>query len=1558
MFVVVSLSVLFPQACHVRTRLRLVVLVPDTNLVSFHQGFAGMQSGARCVQCQKTITQGTAYTAQVLYRPVTVSSIRTLWQHSTPVQKRSINRAYRRAHEIGFTWFRNRLMTPMDFDLQFQLPHKPVPPAVVRTKTFQIPSHRPHRRISALVWNPGGISSARYHEFLAWITQQPSDIIILPETRWRITNQWQYHDWLCIHSAGTELASGILILIHRRIASATDLQWHAIIPGRNSLDLIACYQHSWQPGQERLQLRQRWWDTLHAYLRTCPRRNRLLLGGDFNCALTANRRHVGVDGFSRPDHSSSFMHPDHTQFSAILQAHHLCALNTWNSRDPPTFTHPHHSNRIDYLITRLDHTDTHSRHVITLTSPPFLDHDHVGHFPIICSLPRTWHPQRQQHSTLVTTGQRRACAQARRDDAGPWQTFQTDLHSTLQQHLAHEPFDIHSIHQVHQPAPDIDPDIREGLLSNSNLRIQDLTFVHGLPAGRDLLRHIIARDWTTLAVDQGACNLARTRCLLCGAYVSRMQDLNRHLKTHHRQLMDHVQAFAAQLQDVHITDHHCAYCETSFVSRHSCPVLLQIAVLHVNSIPNTIDPEGVPTALRCLHCDAEFHNAQQLHQHIQASHRLGRYEWVEARDMLDRTSPACSHCHALFTDYTGLQQHIVHGRCPQFDPNRHPDSLPLRPEWMAFLHRGNFEEYLYQDNNHCTWTTTCLLCDKAYDRGRELLAHLQCEHADVWAAARPHLHVLTETMGNRHGCLCFNPIQHNRSSHLCTPLVQLSMLLSRLPNQLVIPHDIKDSDWSMVWLSGLPTTSHGLLKQILRTRDFCRLWLDSDLQQALRLHCCLCTCTFADPAFLHLHLQEAHGHQHPGLGAQLDVLSNLLDQTLIHDHVCPLCGGVFGLPSNTADTLGPLARTHLRTQCPVIRQVAHLLLSPYGGRHGTGSGPSGPVRQGAGEPGLPSTASRKRRSGHDGQGSQTRRRRDRPGEPEAPQDEATPVPTGNTLNRYFTRLNHLTVDDLSPGQAGPGHEPPSSPRPIPDLHVTRSTWHPSLPAPGSTILAREDLHATAAAPTEMPPGLSHDARTPEQSPQNLEHGSNEQHHPEPAGTEDSAGMRRLAIPSVEPPALPNGTLQEDPTEDANGTPTLGGDGGTPHGPGGHQSIPSPPHTTTEPRCALAVAIQPEIVGSLEQDGHPQSMHTLDNHRGELQEALTITISPDRDTPDEDVPRPFDDQGERQRTGQGTAIRTMTRADLQLWLQTATFTNEGEQCFCNAACHAWLWSHSCFTSWHPSHFGDRGSTLLQEFLATEDAFDWSHSPWMAPLSRRWGLLGQRADAGEFTQMLLSFTQAEHLSQRWSKRYESEGVIVSENAIHIDLIRLRLTHLHMNPHVPATLQSLIEAWSQVDGMRQALLQAPGMCCLHVERGLTLEDMRTVKLSKPILLAQDISLPMFFAPGSLDRDWLDMQVIAMVAHLGDEAAVGHYRSALRYHGPANTPKWLLTDDNGPPRQMHYLPRWFQENVTLLWLAAPADIQLPTIADADDPLLLPTPIFRINADSFHAESDHPQTD
>ena len=330
--------------------------------------------------------------------------VRTKKEQST-VAKRSLIRAYKRAQQVGYAWYRGKLCSALDFErMGCSGHHSPPsqPPSDALYWEWQ-QCNRKHvnkSRLNIWQWNSGSLASNTLDEAKAWLSMHCVDIGIIVETRLTFDSQWSDADWSIVHSGvGTNKGKGIMILISKRLGTLTNMRWQFHDSGRlvharlqmspRPLDIVACYQHTFQATKVCLQARDKWWTKLDQVLGSIPNRNCLILVGDFNSSLPFSPGITGSSSFTWNGQACvGTTHPDHAKFLNILRGHALVTLNTWTPSLGPTYVHHDQASRIDYICVRQMFADHAAKDVRYLWHSPFINQTQVGHVPILSSIAR------------------------------------------------------------------------------------------------------------------------------------------------------------------------------------------------------------------------------------------------------------------------------------------------------------------------------------------------------------------------------------------------------------------------------------------------------------------------------------------------------------------------------------------------------------------------------------------------------------------------------------------------------------------------------------------------------------------------------------------------------------------------------------------------------------------------------------------------------------------------------------------------------------------------------------------------------------------------------------------------------------------------------------------------------------------------------------------------------------------------------------------------------------------------------------------------------------------
>ena len=331
-------------------------------------------------------------------------------EHHEYVVKRSLQRARRRALLGGTTLYRGRLYTSAELGLP-GTPYQPSQLTVGSRRALQAHDKGRLDRILA-VWPPecgplteeqarplragqlgvlsvnlGGFSREGYDEFQQW-AHSPNVVehvhIIFVQETWRPSCEFSSDSWHWIQS-GTKKAQhqGVAILLNKKLAAARCVRFAEVVKGRilkvhlpaepgnhlrrRPITLICVYQRARVSEQAVVyEKREKIWEQVNRVLASVPRRHTLLVSGDWNTPLLEDGSFVGSGVLQ-----SKWLPSDHAQFAGILQAHGLCALNTWGPvSSAATFVSPGASGsaqdegvatQIDFILGRRGQVSTTGR---------------------------------------------------------------------------------------------------------------------------------------------------------------------------------------------------------------------------------------------------------------------------------------------------------------------------------------------------------------------------------------------------------------------------------------------------------------------------------------------------------------------------------------------------------------------------------------------------------------------------------------------------------------------------------------------------------------------------------------------------------------------------------------------------------------------------------------------------------------------------------------------------------------------------------------------------------------------------------------------------------------------------------------------------------------------------------------------------------------------------------------------------------------------------------------------------------------------------------------------
>ena len=331
-------------------------------------------------------------------------------------RKRAFKRAMTRAQTQGVTRYRGRTMT-----LQ-QLAGMQGQPAQRET------SHGARRKDALthtgdaaclLSWNVGGLSNAILDELFIWLAlpqHQRIKIVLLQETRWQFTSEWESESWFILHSGHSkQKGAGVMTLISKDICNVDDVRsceiasgrvLHVRIPapgGLTSFDIVNVYQHAWDNRADAAELRRkraRILEKVDTCIQQVPWRNQCICAGDWNVQLAPSPGMIGHSTVHLDTQRQSA--PDVEALLDVMIARHMIALNTWTGprRQAFTFSHQGCRTQIDYIFARRHQTTGDMRRCRPLQAFPVTAWRQSGlHRPLVTLLDYKWQPNSRNFSS-------------------------------------------------------------------------------------------------------------------------------------------------------------------------------------------------------------------------------------------------------------------------------------------------------------------------------------------------------------------------------------------------------------------------------------------------------------------------------------------------------------------------------------------------------------------------------------------------------------------------------------------------------------------------------------------------------------------------------------------------------------------------------------------------------------------------------------------------------------------------------------------------------------------------------------------------------------------------------------------------------------------------------------------------------------------------------------------------------------------------------------------------------------------------------------------------------
>lgn len=1034
-----------------------------------------------------------------------------------------------------------------------------------------------------------------------------------------------------------------------------------------------------------------------------------------------------------------------------------------------------------------------------------------------------------------------------------------------------------------------------------------------------LLQVTQASDFGRLVEDSNLGATLTHHCLICGTWCNRCQEMNLHYRLHHPTALRGALARGAQITQMTQTTSPCTLCHKPYRRGHCCPVATQVAMLHLHHHDSTDRDRECRT---CIICNRQFDTMGQLHHHLASHHDIQVHDWCPSRDAL-MCSDGCAHCGAIFESRSGLQRHIVDGRCELFDPDASPQPLDYARKWMEAMQQGDFTRHALTPSQRQDLTLVCQLCGTRYSRQNDLGSHLQQAHSPLWMASQEVLRFLIQCVQARHGCQC-NPCCNDQGkTHICMMFRQIAMMYFSSVCDLLVPTQFAAEVLDPLLHPILHLPMYQPVRDVLFSRQFYRLWHSPGLAGFLKQWCIHCGDHFHPAELVVHHWQRHHDSSQWATQIKFQIIACLL-RMQEHDVQCNFCGLMLNPPRENDRTCSAErminVQTHFSSNCPIAHQAALLLLPIHGHQHG-----NGPVRSGAAgvvqAPGTPAASSKP---------IQARKRRGAPFQ--APQ-------TGGTCRRRYAKsppadTNGNDEHDEAHGGIGTAAREESATTQPPGL---LRFLCPSQSARSSSLACRPGDRMEDA-PQAEPRGSDsshHENLSSERHGQrSTPEGEENELLPSRGGLVGQGGFHRgtaegrvLDLSTVESRGEASHPCGQDPSGNDQGSPSVSAPRRAPGGlfscgplscaegaANGDTMVPPDLH---EAERGLAYPHGASAAGPLESTGAFSACAHADAEQTGLSAAPMSPTSQ------------WQCQGQRQGEEYRETSSPLTdarRHQLRSAFRSLNLDNGDNLCYANSSILTFLWAVLSRVTFQDSDWGDFSAYFCQ-LLLSHDAMPLllSEFPWFQQIIHDWTDRDGQADSAEFTGLLLRRVAPRCCSNYWERRVNQEQKIA--------------IHDRGDPKMPITLQidmelldngsislaALLRHWHQELGMSAGLVDPHDLVCLHIDRFVQSPTGQLRKAHVPIDFLGDVTIPHLTT--GIGCTWHPYQVVAAFAHTGD-ACRGHYQALLRVSTEALTAhapvRWLHCDDNRTPRPCLHLPPDFASNATCFWICRQGSIDL----------------------------------
>ena len=405
-------------------------------------------------------------------------------------------------------------------------------------------------------------------------------------------------------------------------------------------------------------------------------------------------------------------------------------------------------------------------------------------------------------------------------------------------------------------------------------------------------------------------------CEYCGKAYTTRHGLQQHVQVYHA-----AEQASQELDEDTITAH----------------CLIHEAVLH-DRCEDILGSEAVQffLATQCLSCHKSFARKQELKRHLKQNHSS---EWNECErrafvlDAQHKPQYGCV-CHPkshmkhicnFFLQFALLRIDQERQRRPQVVATPPDQVLSIAEQIETILWLGHPQVLYKQLELRVNLTVQCQICGWSGNSATELHTHLHALHADHLQEVQNLKALFQWCMFGSLGCFCNPGPSWGELNHECVGLTHLAIIARDFQWPVILPWTFSSTDLVQLLGDMLPREHLQRICMDLMTRNFHRIWADSNLLAALSSRCLLCQ-EPVDLQRIKAHLFVMHQVDESRVTFLTQQLGWVYADLLTDEHRCDWCRSV--IPSHFTDTdeiIDPVA--HL-TVCPMVMQMAILLMMP------------------------------------------------------------------------------------------------------------------------------------------------------------------------------------------------------------------------------------------------------------------------------------------------------------------------------------------------------------------------------------------------------------------------------------------------------------------------------------------------------------------------------------------------------------------------------------------------------------------------------------------------------